>query len=674
MSVLTSPLDDREYSAYTLEENGLRVLLVSDPASLEGGAAMTVRVGATSDPDAIPGLAHFCEHMLFLGTQQYPQEDSFEAFLSSNGGSSNAYTDSERTVYYMDMEIESDAKFGEALQRFGSFFAAPLFTEAATGRELNAIDSEHAKNLQSDSFRFFQLSKARANVNHPFSKFFTGNKQTLLENPVLVTGQKNLRQELLNFYNSYYSSNAMTLAVVGPQPIEALKGMVEKAFASIPNRNVSPPESQWDGLVPPFVGIRPGEADADSESSGRSLIPAFRHAVEVVPVQDLRQVTLTWPLVYMDNVAMDQNASLLAKPSSYVGHLIGHEGPKSLLSYLKKKGWVNSLASGTEDKLSDFETFEVVAGLTPRGLSSLDDVIAAIFTYIYLLRDRTIPPYVLDEVLLLDELGWRYQTKGSVGNYVQSLSTSMQKYPPQLYVAGPRRLALEGVDGVLTRDARLGFPSRDAMEKTRDRVNQYVSSLTVDNVMVTVLSKTFEGQTDAKERWYGTDYRVRPIPSSTLDKWRKGLKPGNLQIDFPRPNPFIPTEAGLRLKRPPPASDALASSQRRSFESRMRPPTPPRVILDDDRWTVHFLEDERFGQPKGYLIFQILTQEAFATPMQAALSNLYEICVSDRLREYAYDGASHCGGVPSLFSCVHADSLTQYVLFFCVGAQPNWPD
>jgi Middle or third domain of peptidase_M16 len=186
----------------------------------------------------------------------------------------------------------------------------------------------------------------------------------------------------------------------------------------------------------------------------------------------------------------------------------------------------------------------------------------------------------------------------------------------------------------------LGFPSRDAMEKTRDRVNQYVSSLTVDNVMVTVLSKTFEGQTDAKERWYGTDYRVRPIPSSTLDKWRRGLKPSNLQIDFPRPNPFIPTEAGLRLKRPPPASDALASSQRRSFESRMRPPPPPRVILDDDRWTVHFLEDERFGQPKGYLIFQILTQDAFATPMQAALSNLYEICVSDRLREYAYDGAS----------------------------------
>ena len=142
VEVIVPPLDDRDYVTYTLD-NGLRVLLCSDPSTTEAAVAMDVHVGATSDPWEIPGLAHFTEHMLFLGTKQYPQENSFEAFLSNNGGSSNAYTDSENTVYYFDMQAEASSKFMEGLSRFGSFFSDPLFTEAATGRELNAIESEN---------------------------------------------------------------------------------------------------------------------------------------------------------------------------------------------------------------------------------------------------------------------------------------------------------------------------------------------------------------------------------------------------------------------------------------------------------------------------------------------------------------------------------------------------
>jgi insulysin len=74
--IMKPPLDDRDYVTYVLG-NGLRVLLCSDPSSNEAAAAMDVHVGACSDPDDVPGLAHFCEHMLFLGTEKYPVEDSF---------------------------------------------------------------------------------------------------------------------------------------------------------------------------------------------------------------------------------------------------------------------------------------------------------------------------------------------------------------------------------------------------------------------------------------------------------------------------------------------------------------------------------------------------------------------------------------------------------------------
>jgi insulysin len=152
--VVTKLRDDRKFKAITLK-NKLRVLLVSDPASSRSAAAMDVHVGAFSDPEDIPGLAHFCEHMSFLGTKRYPNEEDFTAFLSTHGGSSNAYTDSEDTVYFFDVNAEF---LDGALDRFSQFFISPLFTESATNRELNAIDSEHAKNINNDGFRIYQVS------------------------------------------------------------------------------------------------------------------------------------------------------------------------------------------------------------------------------------------------------------------------------------------------------------------------------------------------------------------------------------------------------------------------------------------------------------------------------------------------------------------------------------
>jgi Insulinase (Peptidase family M16) len=149
-------LDERQFRAITLS-NGMRVLLISDPSSSRSAAAIDVKVGSFSDPDDVPGLAHFCEHMSFLGTTKYPKEEEFSAFLSSHGGSSNAYTDSEDTVYYFDVTADHTE---ESLGRFAQFFIAPLFTQSATDRELNAIDSEHAKNVNNDGFRLYQVIRS----------------------------------------------------------------------------------------------------------------------------------------------------------------------------------------------------------------------------------------------------------------------------------------------------------------------------------------------------------------------------------------------------------------------------------------------------------------------------------------------------------------------------------
>ena len=95
-------VDQRSYRWLRLA-NHLQVVLISDPSADSAAAAMDVNVGSASDPDELPGLAHFCEHMLFLGNAKYPVEGDLDAFLSQHGGSSNAFTASEDTCYFFNI-------------------------------------------------------------------------------------------------------------------------------------------------------------------------------------------------------------------------------------------------------------------------------------------------------------------------------------------------------------------------------------------------------------------------------------------------------------------------------------------------------------------------------------------------------------------------------------------
>ncbi|KAK6060906.1 peptidase, M16 family [Cooperia oncophora] len=136
--IVKSPSDQREYRGLELT-NGLRVLLVSDPTTEISAAAMDVNVGSLMDPWELQGLAHFCEHMLFLGTDKYPKEDEYMSFISENGGMYNATTDNDHTTFFFNIKPE---KLKEALDRFVQFFLAPKFTPSMTEREVWTIESE----------------------------------------------------------------------------------------------------------------------------------------------------------------------------------------------------------------------------------------------------------------------------------------------------------------------------------------------------------------------------------------------------------------------------------------------------------------------------------------------------------------------------------------------------
>ena len=165
----------------------------------EAAAAMVVGVGSMYDPPEAQGMAHFLEHMLFMGTKKYPTENAFDAFLSKQGGSDNAYTELEYTVYHF--EIPQEGLF-QALDMFAQFFIHPLLLEDAVERELNSIESEFQLSKNSDHCRVHQIMchTCGHDVNqHAFAKFSWGNLKSLKDIPE----QNNvcIMELLRTFYN-----------------------------------------------------------------------------------------------------------------------------------------------------------------------------------------------------------------------------------------------------------------------------------------------------------------------------------------------------------------------------------------------------------------------------------------------------------------------------------------
>lgn len=418
--------DKRSYRAVTLP-NQLTVLLASDPETDSEAAAVHVRAGHFDDPVDRAGLAHFHEHMLFLGTEKYPGEDDYEDFLGKNGGTSNAYTDMEDTNYYFNVSPlnhggeRSDGGTSEALEgaldRFAQFFVSPLFDESMLERELRAVNSEYLNGRTQDNWRSFQLMKHGASHDHPFSKFGCGNYETLtnggdasLEKEeekegeverIAFGGGSSPRTALVDFWTEKYHAGNIRLCVVGRASLDDLQKTVEKTFGGV---RPPPPGFVANGIVDQIkAGMlkKPTEAGShmtDSEGNfvfqteGSTYSPAVAFGPEqlglireVVPLVESRTLKIFSRVPPSDDPVMASS-----RPFRVLSHLLGHESPGSLHHLLEEEGWINSLASGTGISCSDFSLANLSLTLTPKGLKERDQVLAKVWQWFRLIKDAVL--------------------------------------------------------------------------------------------------------------------------------------------------------------------------------------------------------------------------------------------------------------------------------------------
>ena len=364
--ITKSKSDLKEYRIFNLH-CGLEVLLVDSSKLAESrknslgakatsstaAAAMFVSVGSFADPAEAEGCAHFLEHMIFMGvnSSKYPRsENLYDSFVSSHGGSCNAFTEGEHTVYQFDV---SEEHFYAALDIFACCFKTPLLAVGSSDREIKSIESEFNLAKVSDGTRLQQLMCDSATNGHVLRKFSWGNMRSLSTVP--KSKNFDIHSILRGFYRKHYVPSKMKLVVMAPKPLEELESEVIKSFGDWKlhkEPQVSPEDFVGKGnkskrqkkaaRLPP-VELRSLE---DCISKFRSVSPFPKqnctYISRVIPVKRAHKLILTW---YMPPSMHEYKT----KPGSYLSHLIGHEGPGSLLTALKVFSFGHFLISEVYD-------------------------------------------------------------------------------------------------------------------------------------------------------------------------------------------------------------------------------------------------------------------------------------------------------------------------------------
>jgi insulysin len=613
----SSAFDDRAYRVIRLS-NGLRCLLVSDANSTTAAASVSVAVGSVHNPRELEGLAHYLEHLLFLGTAKYPDENTYNKTLAEHGGRSNAFTAHEHTNYYFDVQPD---KLKDMLDIFAQFFVAPLFTASASDRELNAVNAEHAKNLQSDSWRLWHLRRSRGDGVHPQSRFHTGDLVTLRDRP-LAAGI-DVRAELLAFHRRYYSASRMTGCVVGRESLDELERSVAELFAGVATHDTPVP------LSPGLTGVSVVDAARALPPSDWRAFPltATGEWLDVDAVRDQRKLTLSW--LMPSEAHRYENGNM-----HYIANLIGHEGPGSILSALKAVGLANTLSAGPSIDSHAYQFFDVSIDLTDAGLANAERVVAIVFQYVRMLVATGASERLYNELRDLGDMSFRFASKQDPIQFAQTMSMSLQH--------------VRDVDVLVASDLQRKFDAA--------ALDSLLAWLTPESVRVSVLAR----RTDAEiadwqtEPVYGTKFRAAPLSAQQLASWKSNVGDA-IKLHLPPPNPFVPHDFAV-------VPLAAWDVARRSAAQ----PPAPLLLHHSARLTLWHLHDAQFQRPKCNVLARIEAPFFNVSPRNSMLLTLLVDAVQDNLNEFTYDAE-----LAALHFSLHRS--TQGISLTCSGFHDKLP-
>lgn len=365
----------------------------------------------------------------------------------------------------------------------------------------------------------------------------------------------------------------MKLAVLGSEPLDQLQAWVNEFFSKVLNRHLE--RLRWDNVP--------------AQTEEELCLQTFAK-----PVSDQRMLEISFPYP-------DEEELYASQPGRYISYLIGHEGSGSILSHLKSKNWATGLVAGLHTVCPGTSFFSIKVHLTTAGLKEYQAVIKVVFRYIVMLRRQPPCERIAQEQAKLADINFKFRQKTSAARTVSQLSSIMQKPLPRCWLLSGQSLI---------------------REFNPEGIRRGLDALRADNFRFMVVSRTFPGDWDMKEQWYGTEYRYEKIPADFMCEIRAMFHDCTVEsseLHLPAKNEFVPYQ--LDVDR----SDA------------MRPLSHPRIVFTSAIMRLWFKKDDRFWVPKANLNILLRTKLVNATPLAALLTQLYTELVDDSLSEYSYN-------------------------------------
>ena len=235
------PAPAHPYHLHLTLANGLRVSLRHAPRLKRCAAVLRVAAASHDVPLAWPGLAHFLEHLLFLGTERFPTSEGLMGYVQRQGGQVNASTRERTTDFFFELP---ESTFAAGLERLADMLTHPRLAPEDQLREREVLHAEF--------IAWSQDAKAQQQVallegladDHPLRGFHAGNRDSL---PV---ERETFQQALREFHQQYYQSGQMTLSLAGPQSLEELQALAQRfseELTSGPQRPQTAPPALMPG-------------------------------------------------------------------------------------------------------------------------------------------------------------------------------------------------------------------------------------------------------------------------------------------------------------------------------------------------------------------------------------------------------------------------------------------
>lgn len=504
--MIKSKYDKRIYKTKILE-NKLEVMLIYDKDITRSSASMNIGVGCFDESEKISGLAHFVEHMIFMGTKKYPDDNEYFEYLNNNGGSSNAYTDGDVINYYFEI---NSIKLFDALDRFAQFFIEPLFKKESIKKEMNAVNAEHSKNIQNDSWRVERMLQVLAKKDHIINKFCTGTLETL--------NIKDIHKYVIELFNKYYSANIMKLVVLHNEPIDFENKYIQE-FRKIKDLNITITKD----ISNPYDK---------------------NHIIIIKPI-------LTYDILYLYWVIDSNNDEYFESLLLYTTYFFNNKDEKSLYNLLLNKKYIYTLNVGY-DSYNNITHYLLRLGLslTKKGIKNIGNIISIINSYIKYINTLSHKKLkiLFEKFNTIHKLNFMFKEKEVPQDYVVSISNNMNKYKKKYYLIGNtlRKFDTEIIKKIFNKlkekQTITIISSDDIYKKSNDKINlekyykieykiynkeiknikknlkkikiQYVNKFIPKNLMIKKLDKKNKFpiqilKNDLYELWFKQDYKFK---------------------------------------------------------------------------------------------------------------------------------------------------------------------